>query len=109
MIRRPPRSTLFPYTTLFRSSDPVLHPVQCGRLSTQAVDLCPAGNAGPDLVANHVALDEPAIHLAVSHRAMYRRLINGYMIRHKAERKSTRLNSHHSHTPYAAFRSPNKC
>src|SRR2546430_11547527 len=70
MIRRPPRSTLFPYTTLFRSSDPVLHPVQCGRLSTQAVDLCPAGNAGPDFVANHVALDEPAIHLAVSHREM---------------------------------------
>src|SRR3712207_7213771 len=26
MIRRPPRSTLFPYTTLFRSDDPVEHP-----------------------------------------------------------------------------------
>src|SRR5256885_5055356 len=25
MIRRPPRSTLFPYTTLFRSHDPVVH------------------------------------------------------------------------------------
>src|SRR2546430_13184048 len=25
MIRRPPRSTLFPYTTLFRSADPVAH------------------------------------------------------------------------------------
>src|SRR5947208_4342379 len=27
MIRRPPRSTLFPYTTLFRSDHPLLHPV----------------------------------------------------------------------------------
>src|SRR2546429_5155870 len=27
MIRRPPRSTLFPYTTLFRSSDPVTVPI----------------------------------------------------------------------------------
>src|SRR5687768_17647828 len=28
MIRRPPRSTLFPYTTLFRSHDPGLRPVR---------------------------------------------------------------------------------
>src|SRR5690554_7450912 len=26
MIRRPPRSTLFPYTTLFRSKQPIIHP-----------------------------------------------------------------------------------
>src|SRR5258708_30650127 len=32
MIRRPPRSTLFPYTTLFRSSGPKLLP-QCAKLS----------------------------------------------------------------------------
>src|SRR5690348_18433086 len=30
MIRRPPRSTLFPYTTLFRSRDPALH-IELGR------------------------------------------------------------------------------
>src|SRR6266496_5345306 len=30
MIRRPPRSTLFPYTTLFRSREPVLHHVADG-------------------------------------------------------------------------------
>src|SRR5256885_8734147 len=29
MIRRPPRSTLFPYTTLFRSGDIALHVCQC--------------------------------------------------------------------------------
>src|SRR2546421_2638638 len=29
MIRRPPRSTLFPYTTLFRSSDAPAHPAFC--------------------------------------------------------------------------------
>src|SRR3712207_8538479 len=33
MIRRPPRSTLFPYTTLFRSSD-------CRRASSACVDAC---------------------------------------------------------------------
>src|SRR2546422_11360978 len=41
MIRRPPRSTLFPYTTLFRSqasSEPALHPVSAVRLSSEAVD-----------------------------------------------------------------------
>src|SRR3712207_7687926 len=31
MIRRPPRSTLFPYTTLFRSSDLPREPAACGR------------------------------------------------------------------------------
>src|SRR2546429_2533958 len=45
MIRRPPRSTLFPYTTLFRS---------------------------PDFVPDHVALDEPAIHLTMGHRVRAR-------------------------------------
>src|SRR3712207_6952917 len=41
MIRRPPRSTLFPYTTLFRSVEPhqVPHTRQVGALRIQAVDL----------------------------------------------------------------------
>src|SRR3712207_7250185 len=37
MIRRPPRSTLFPYTTLFRSSNPA-KPVLTARLVTPAMD-----------------------------------------------------------------------
>src|SRR2546430_2874321 len=35
MIRRPPRSTLFPYTTLFRSRQTALHVLQLFRLSLQ--------------------------------------------------------------------------
>src|SRR5437899_3709251 len=40
MIRRPPRSTLFPYTTLFRSADPItssLPHIQAGKLRPLAV------------------------------------------------------------------------
>src|SRR5260370_19851064 len=40
MIRRPPRSTLFPYTTLFRSQSR-LRPVNAGALLHRAVHLCP--------------------------------------------------------------------
>src|SRR2546429_4072825 len=36
MIRRPPRSTLFPYTTLFRSRFCLLDRVQCGSIVLQA-------------------------------------------------------------------------
>src|SRR2546423_11133717 len=41
MIRRPPRSTLFPYTTLFRSLEPMLseHPVELGLKGREAA-LC---------------------------------------------------------------------
>src|SRR5947208_11460417 len=42
MIRRPPRSTLFPYTTLFRSDAPALHVtivVQCADRSQRLLDL----------------------------------------------------------------------
>src|SRR2546430_12624644 len=74
MIRRPPRSTLFPYTTLFRSPSPVVF----GVLGTVAAFL-PAG-AGAVLI--------PAVlYLAFSGR----------------DRKSTRLNSSHSQISYAVF------
>src|SRR5690348_18205897 len=37
MIRRPPRSTLFPYTTLFRSQHPVKLSLQLGQIAAQLV------------------------------------------------------------------------
>src|SRR2546430_3152339 len=77
MIRRPPRSTLFPYTTLFRSvrgAVPVL-PVPLEDL---------AGRAGL-----HRARGVPAA-------ARRRR-------RDRGDRKSTRLNSSHSQISYAVF------
>src|SRR5688572_32608080 len=87
MIRRPPRSTLFPYTTLFRS------PRQCSlangirrvRRPTRVppvVDLCQKG--GGD-----VAAARPLGVRTVSTPS--------------ADRKSTRLNSSHSQISYAVF------
>src|SRR2546430_9930781 len=75
MIRRPPRSTLFPYTTLFRSrrARNLGMVVVCDRfLQTQFTDF----NDGP----------------AFSH-----------WLDEKSDRKSTRLNSSHSQISYAVF------
>src|SRR2546422_8353771 len=78
MIRRPPRSTLFPYTTLFRS---LPEPRGPGR-HAQAADALPTGIA-PRLVA------EPPVELHAHHV--------------DADRKSTRLNSSHGYISYAVF------
>src|SRR2546430_16653084 len=78
MIRRPPRSTLFPYTTLFRS-----HPV--------AVPLPPV----------HRAL-RAAVHVACT-RARHGPQLGPGSDRPALDRKSTRLNSSHSQISYAVF------
>src|SRR2546422_7725444 len=86
MIRRPPRSTLFPYTTLFRS-----RPDQRLRHSDhhQYRLLLPAG----DLAGAHHGGAAAARTLA--HRAG---LAGG-----ARDRKSTRLNSSHGYISYAVF------
>src|SRR3712207_8798999 len=80
MIRRPPRSTLFPYTTLFRS----------GR-RTFLVGLSATALAIP-LVA------------VMPEEAQARTPFRGVDVRPRAEdRKSTRLNSSHANISYAVF------
>src|SRR2546430_11043900 len=80
MIRRPPRSTLFPYTTLFRSGD------EDELASSQReVD-------GPDL-ENGVG---PFVDVA-EHDIAHLDLVEAL------DRKSTRLNSSHSQISYAVF------
>src|SRR2546430_13224593 len=74
MIRRPPRSTLFPYTTLFRSH----------------LQVAKVGNAGFHKVEVH--FDEIILDAA--------RLCRGKDL---LDRKSTRLNSSHSQISYAVF------
>src|SRR2546422_6547306 len=76
MIRRPPRSTLFPYTTLFRSIQGVT-----GRISS-GVFVC---SGGPSLLRR----SPPKRSLCVSYRMI--------------DRKSTRLNSSHGYISYAVF------
>src|SRR3712207_8602436 len=74
MIRRPPRSTLFPYTTLFRSER--LHQQALGALAGLAVHYERRGAYGE---AQH------------------------YARRQVEDRKSTRLNSSHANISYAVF------
>src|SRR2546425_12946857 len=59
MIRRPPRSTLFPYTTLFRSHDPGAPPAQSRH---RRLDL-PADEPHPVLVPAERPLESRARHL----------------------------------------------
>src|SRR2546430_12694469 len=85
MIRRPPRSTLFPYTTLFRSAiDPSI-----GRATINA-DEC--------------------VECFTCYRGMSKEHLNPRMVRAVRrvaklfrDRKSTRLNSSHSQISYAVF------
>src|SRR3989475_1344888 len=132
MIRRPPRSTLFPYTTLFRS-------VRCRDAEiARAVDILlrhnknnPAliGKAGvgktaiveglaqriaaadvpPALKDAHVvALDHVALLAGTAFRGQYEERIRKLVRELSADpdlidRKSTRLNSSHSQISYAVF------
>src|SRR2546430_11396265 len=79
MIRLPPRSTLFPYTTLFRSR--ATHPI------------APVGN-------KPVMLVTPGdVTLGVSGS----RIFGDHALSRWLDRKSTRLNSSHSQISYAVF------
>src|SRR3712207_9014158 len=89
MIRRPPRSTLFPYTTLFRSVPRLLPSGDRQRRSALGVPLRP-GPGGRD-------------HGLVAAREVRVRLPFGYAELGALDRKSTRLNSSHANISYAVF------
>src|SRR3712207_8668119 len=89
MIRRPPRSTLFPYTTLFRSS--------FERRDGLPVELGP-GLYGPSLFFRA----DGAFHLLSVCNHWTARLLHEAGLPH-ADRKSTRLNSSHANISYAVF------
>src|SRR5256886_8304324 len=83
MIRRPPRSTLFPYTTLFRS-------LQLDVLGAQAL-------AQRDEL-RHLGLQR--VELRLHPATMFQ---NSSYVKQVGDRKSTRLNSSHSQISYAVF------
>src|SRR3712207_8795477 len=91
MIRRPPRSTLFPYTTLFRSRTSVSR--QAGDALLQALQ-----EREPDLRGHVDNVAELA--LAVG-REMG--LDSDELFQVQRDRKSTRLNSSHANISYAVF------
>src|SRR2546430_11003658 len=88
MIRRPPRSTLFPYTTLFRSR------VGSDRAEIEA--LHPREDRRRDLARIRGREHEDDVR-----RRLLQRLQQG--IERGLDRKSTRLNSSHSQISYAVF------
>src|SRR5690349_23120749 len=85
MIRRPPRSTLFPYTTLFRSHGGALE--AAGRLHRRKQSIRD-GHLDPALVVGNASL-QARRQLQHSRRGR--------------DRKSTRLNSSHVEISYAVF------
>src|SRR3712207_8813693 len=89
MIRRPPRSTLFPYTTLFRSLDHREH--QAG-VHPLAVQQHGAGAALPVVAALLGAYEAQVLAQQIQQRGPGRE-----------DRKSTRLNSSHANISYAVF------
>src|SRR3712207_7755285 len=86
MIRRPPRSTLFPYTTLFRSH----------------VDPVPVRLDEARLLRREERVEGPARHARRAHRVG-----DGgsrvALLGDDLDRKSTRLNSSHANISYAVF------
>src|SRR3712207_8974984 len=88
MIRRPPRSTLFPYTTLFRSAE---QPA----VNRQVFGSSP--NGGASFPRNPSA--SPA-GFSVAGPVVLRRLVRRF---EGEDRKSTRLNSSHANISYAVF------
>src|SRR5688572_32145806 len=88
MLRRPPRSTLFPYTTLFRSHVLRRRPHYAVRVGEIHRDLL---DAVVDGLPGEPALDVP------------QRRKRGSVVQLERDRKSTRLNSSHSQISYAVF------
>src|SRR3712207_7859582 len=88
MIRRPPRSTLFPYTTLFRS------PVLEGLPGSGVEEGGKANRLTPNAFTRRAV---PVFSSSSSHT------LNNLGHQLKRDRKSTRLNSSHANISYAVF------
>src|SRR3712207_8335696 len=89
MIRRPPRSTLFPYTTLFRSAGLLGRGMKAVITEHHYADIATARSifvdAGVQLTVGRCKTPIEAVELA------------------REDRKSTRLNSSHANISYAVF------
>src|SRR3712207_7181909 len=89
MIRRPPRSTLFPYTTLFRS--------------TEALSRAGVARAATVVVAGSDERRTADIVLAAASLASDVTGTRTRIVAQLRDRKSTRLNSSHANISYAVF------
>src|SRR3712207_8386509 len=91
MIRRPPRSTLFPYTTLFRSQ-------RAEREQVRVRHPLLAGQAAAQISLDRRQRDVDDRRVEARDRGTQDRGDEG-----EADRKSTRLNSSHANISYAVF------
>src|SRR5256886_10141733 len=91
MIRRPPRSTLFPYTTLFRSPRE-----EAIRKIKESIRKTYGKRGEPVIRQNYAAVDAALAHL-------YEVQVPTRADSAREDRKSTRLNSSHSQISYAVF------
>src|SRR3712207_7677991 len=86
MIRRPPRATLFPYTTRFRSDD-----------AARAADWKRNNPPNPGQAERNPVFDDAVV------REMVEAGVTQLAAQQLADRKSTRLNSSHANNSYAVF------
>src|SRR3712207_9276696 len=101
MIRRPPRSTLFPYTTLFRSrihghshaGVRIVHEGATLLLVLNAHEAHPQPFTAQELLPYREAQEPPDQREAIRRRKIMRKA--------RSDRKSTRLNSSHANISYA--------
>src|SRR3712207_7431640 len=92
MIRRPPRSTLFPYTTLFRSTafvESAVNEVVAKRMTKRQQMRWSRATVQPFLDVRTAVLNDT--------------LEDAFRRRYPGDRKSTRLNSSHANISYAVF------
>src|SRR3712207_9119486 len=101
MIRRPPRSTLFPYTTLFRSGEGgrVGRRLCAGRACVDVVRPANIAVIRADYGAPRIRWREAYVDDRVGSKPTNIPL--GQIRRHRTDRKSTRLNSSHANISYA--------
>src|SRR3712207_9363047 len=101
MIRRPPRSTLFPYTTLFRSAvalervvgrGALEHEAEARAIEVAAREGAPEDERRPQALADRDAGDADLAKAAAAAQVAARLV---------EDRKSTRLNSSHANISYA--------
>src|SRR3712207_7693927 len=90
MMRRPPRSTLFPYTTLFRSD--AAREVEGHAVVAQDVAADDAGLLEPGRLVQGFHVEDGGVDVAAD-----------VVGRQRQDRKSTRLNSSHANISYAVF------
>src|SRR3712207_9008169 len=96
MIQRPPRSTLFPYTTLFRSQGNRKQPVKVAEHGGQTDVVESPKGLGKKSLEAHDGYPQP--HQRRDSRQ------GGFLENVRAkDRKSTRLNSSHANISYAVF------